>query len=231
MKRTAVTLIVGFWLGAPCCAQDPPAAPDYSIRSGASAVGDGQQFSGQADPEFIPPQTPPSPPNVPPRPPLLPVQNAAPFGLTPGQPGYKTPSGSLQLPNSSFGLGKPSLAWRAKAHKLKISNSAPDATLSMSYHSAISTIVDTISRAGLRIQALNEDAGELVAVSNDAQANARILVVFNEMPPGSVSVRATALGSGKSSALALQSILFGLGGQVPAKGTQVAAPAAPRGSL
>ena len=231
MKRTAVTLLIGLCLGTPCGAQDMTHSQSFTTPPTNS---DGKIYS-QSDPEFIPSQPPPAPPNVPPRPALVPAERpASPLlraNAFPGSDASSAAPSPFAIQASPSVPAKPSLAWRAKAHKLKSSGSPPDATLTMSYQSAISTIADTLSRSGLRIQTLNENAGELVAVSTDPQSNVRILFVFNEMPPGTVSVRATTLGSSKTASIALQNVLIGLGAQFPPTAPRMAAPASARGSL
>lgn len=140
------------------------------------------------------------PPDVPPRPPLVAIP-----------PGTPIPAG---LPNNS--PIRESLAWRAKAHKLRISPAASQQTLNTNYDAAIMTLISALSQSGLRVHTLNSKAGELLAVPVDTRSTQRYVFVVSEMPPGTVTIKGTAWSQSKTSAATLDAVFQSL------RNTQVA---------
>lgn len=134
------------------------------------------------------------PPDVPPRPPL-------PIRVDPATVAASAPD---VVPSH-----KPPLAWRARAHKLRLSNSAPQVVLQANYDNAVMQLIGAIGQAGLRVDTLNSKAGELLAVPLDVRASQKYVFVFAEMPPNTVTIKATPWSQTKTSAATLD-FVFGL---------------------
>lgn len=159
----------------------PPVAPEF-------------RKSEEAAPLPVTPSV--LPPDLPPRPPLVPVR---------ALPNSQQPIGKAELPPH-----KPSLAWRAKAHALKQSKTAPQQMLNCNYDSAIMALISCLSRCGLRVETLNAKAGELLACHVDAAATQRYVFVFAEMPPGVVTIKGMPLKPSKQHESVIHAVFQGL---------------------
>jgi len=136
------------------------------------------------------------PPDVPPRPPLIAV-----------------PPTVADMNVSTQPMQKESLAWRARAHKLRLSNTAAQQILSTNYDAAIMTLIGALSQCGLRVQTLNSKAGELLAVPIDVKTTQKYIFVIAEMPPGTVTIKATSWSQTNNAAALIDTILQSLRGK------------------
>jgi hypothetical protein len=158
-----------------------------------------QQAADDAMPPTAPaiPVTPTvSPPEVPARPPLIAVPQSAPVPA------------ALPL-NAPV---KESLAWRARAHKLRVTNGGLQQQISATYDAAIMTLISALSQSGLRVQTLNSKAGELLAMPVDTRSTQKYVFVVTEMPPGTVTIKATPWSQSKTAAVTLESVFQALRG-------------------
>lgn len=130
------------------------------------------------------------PPEVPPRPPLVAIPVSA-----------STPSAvASQL------SAKEPLAWRARAHQLRLSNTAQQQQFATNYDSAIMTLLSALSQSGMRVQTLNSKAGEILAVPIDGKSAPKLVFVLAEMPPGTVTIKAAATGNSKTAPMNIDAI-------------------------
>lgn len=137
------------------------------------------------------------PPDVPPRPPLQ----------------IRTVATSAPISDASApAQHKPPLAWRARAHKLRQSNSAAQVVLQTNYDNAIMQLIAALGQAGLRVDTLNSKAGELLAVPLDSRISQRYVFVFAEMPPNTVTIKVAAWSQTKTSAATIDTVLNALRG-------------------
>jgi hypothetical protein len=167
----------------------PPTAPDFQKRQPQSETNAIPVESKTGQDPLI------KPPDLPARPPLIPIPS---FGNV-DQP-------SAESQSSTAPAHKRSLAWRARAHKLKQSSSAPQKVLTAGYDEAIMTLLSSIAQANLRVDTLNSKAGELLAVPVDPASAHKYIFVFSEMPPGTVTIKASAWSTNKNSSAVIDSV-------------------------
>jgi hypothetical protein len=130
------------------------------------------------------------PPEVPPRPPLVAVPQSPNIGMPMPAP---TP-------------GKESLAWRARAHQLRLSNNAQQQQIAATYDAAIMTLISALSQSGMRVQTLNSKAGEVLAVPLDGRPSPKLVFVVAEMPPGTVTIKGAAVGNSKTAPASIDAV-------------------------
>jgi hypothetical protein len=171
--------------------------------------------------DVLPPAVPPRPLPPPPASAFMRPALTSPAYLTGptadllkrSQPAAFETSAAFELPV------KPPLSWRSRALDLNSDSQAPCRVLAGSCDEATLNLLSALPQFNLKVGVLNSAAGELLAVSVDPNNSQKIVFTINEMPEGTVTIKAAAFPSTKQGATLVQTLLQSLNTTASGRGT------------